>query len=78
VVTTQLRPGWLRKNGVPYSENTVMTEHFIAFSDESTDWFTVVTTIDDPTYLNQSFITSSNFKKEPDGSRWRPVPCKAS
>ncbi len=78
VVTTQLRPGWLRKNGVPYSENTVMTEHFISFSDEGTDWFTVVTTIDDPTYLNQSFITSSNFKKESDGSRWRPVPCKAS
>ena len=78
VVTTQLRPGWLRKNGVPYSENTVVTEHFIRFSDESDEWFTVVTTVEDPTYLTGSFITSTNFKREPDGSKWKPTPCKAS
>jgi hypothetical protein len=78
VVTTQLRPGWLRKNGVPYSENTVMTENFIRFSDESDEWFTVVTTVEDPTYLTQSFITSTNFKREADGSKFKPVACKAS
>jgi hypothetical protein len=76
VVTTQLRPGWLRKNGAPYSEKTLMTENFIRFSDEDAEWFTVVTTIEDPTYLNQSFITSSNFKREPDGSKWKPSPCR--
>jgi hypothetical protein len=78
VVTTQLRPAWLRKNGVPYSENTVMTEHFVRFSDEGDEWFTVVTIVEDPTYLTMSFITSTNFKREPDGARWKPTPCKAS
>ncbi len=77
VVTTQLRPGWLRKNGVPYSENTVVTEHFIRFADESDEWFTVVTTVEDPTYLTMSFITSTNFKREPDGCKFKPTPCKA-
>ena len=28
VVTTQMRPGYLRRNGVPYSANAVMTEYF--------------------------------------------------
>src|SRR5688572_6197089 len=28
VVTTTLRPGYLRKNGVPYSERTVLTEYY--------------------------------------------------
>jgi hypothetical protein len=78
VVTNQLRAGWLRKNGVPYSENTVMTEHFIRFADGSDEWFTVVTIVEDPTYLTQSFITSTNFKREADGSKFKPVPCKAS
>jgi hypothetical protein len=78
VVTTQLRPGWLRKNGVPYSENTVLTEHFVRFSDERDEWFTVVTIVEDPTYLTMSFITSTNFKREPDGARWKPTPCKVS
>jgi hypothetical protein len=78
VVTTQLRPAWLRKNGVPYSERTVLTEHFVRFSDESDEWFTVVTVVEDPTYLNMSFITSTNFKREPDGARWKPTPCRAS
>jgi len=78
VVTTQLRPAWLRKNGVPYSEKTVLTEHFVRFSDESDEWFTVVTIVEDPTYLTMSFITSTNFKREPDGAKWKPTPCKAS
>ena len=78
VVTTQMRPAWLRKNGVPYSENAVMTEHFIRFADDSDEWFTVVTIVEDPTYLTQSFITSTNFKREADGARFKPVACKAS
>ncbi|MEO8258739.1 MAG: hypothetical protein ABI868_15425 [Acidobacteriota bacterium] len=78
VVTTGMRGAWLRKNGVPYSENAVMTEHFIRFSDGSDQWFTVVTIVEDPTYLTQSFITSTNFKREADGARFKPVACRAS
>ena len=40
-------------------------------------WFTVMTIVDDPTYLTQPFITSTNFKREPDGSKWNPTSCRA-
>ena len=76
VVTTNLRAGWLRRNGVPYSENAIVTEYFDRFSDEQDEWFTVTTMVEDPQYLTQPFVISSNFKKEPDGSKWSPAPCK--
>jgi hypothetical protein len=78
VRTTDLKPGWLRKNGVPYSQNTVMTENFMRFTDGPDEWFTVGTTIEDPTYLDQSFITSTNFKREADGARFKPAACRTS
>ncbi len=28
--------------------------------------------------MNQSFLTSSNFKREPNGSKFKPTPCKAT
>jgi hypothetical protein len=82
VVTTNMRAAWLRKNGVPYSENAVLTEHFDHFIDGvgpgASEWFAVTTLVEDPAYLNMPFIISSNFKKEPDGSKWSPTPCKAN
>ena len=71
-----MRAGYFRSNGVPYSENAVMTEHFDRHAAFGTDWFTVTTTVDDPKYLTQPFITSTHFKKEADGSRWNPTPCE--
>jgi hypothetical protein len=76
-ITTNMRAGWLRKNGVPYSENAVLTEYFDRFTAGVDEWFTVTTMVDDPTYLTQPLIVSSNFKKEPDGSKFMPVPCRA-
>jgi hypothetical protein len=78
VVTTRLKEGYLRKNGVPYSDSAVVTEYFDRHSESNGDeWFTVTTIVDDPKYLAQSFITSTHFKKEPDASKWYPSPCKA-
>ena len=78
VTTTNLRAGYLRKNGVPYSEKTTVTEYFDYHKEPNGDeWFTVTTVVRDPQYLNGPFITSSDFKKEPDGSRWNPTPCSA-
>lgn len=79
VTTTGMRPGWLRRNGVPYSQDAVITEYFIRYSPAGAgEWLTVSTQVVDPTYLAQNpFITSSNFKKEPDGSKWNPQPCRA-
>jgi hypothetical protein len=75
VVTTGMKPGYVRWNGVPYSEDAVITEHYDrneAFGDA---WLTVTTIIEDPRYYNPPFITSSDFKREPNGSKWQPTPC---
>jgi hypothetical protein len=77
VVTTRIRPGYLRKNGVPFSANARLTEHFELFQDpDGLDWFVVTTIVDDPQYLNGPWVTTSHFKKEPDGSKWNPQPCQ--
>ena len=82
VVTTNMRAAWLRRNGVPYSENAVLTEHVDHFTDgvgpSASEWFAVTTMVEDPAYLNMPFVISSNFKKEPDGSKWSPTTCKAN
>jgi hypothetical protein len=79
VVTTNMRSGYLRKNGVPYSENARVTEYFDTGPYPNGGQLLVVTTIvDDPRYLTQPFIVSSHFKKEADGSKWDPTPCSAT
>jgi hypothetical protein len=78
VVTTNLRSGWLRTNGVPYSENVQLTETFIRFADGADEWMTITTRVEDPRYLGQGVLTSSNFKREPNGSKFKPAPCKAA
>ena len=79
VSTTNLTAGWLRKNGVPYSENAALTEYFDRFkAPNGDDWLVVTTIVSDPKYLNQDFVTSTHFKKEPNGTKWSPSPCKAS
>jgi hypothetical protein len=78
VTTTNVLPGWLRRNGVPYSQNATITEYFTRVTHPvAGDWFAVTTTVEDPTYLGQPFTTSSNFKKEANDSKWSPTPCKA-
>src|SRR5579872_4061754 len=47
VVTVGMKAGYLRKNGVPYSENTVLTEYFDRHTDYGSEWFTVTTVVDD-------------------------------
>ena len=79
VTTTNMRPGYLRKNGVPYSENARATEYFDVSPLPNNGQLMVVTTIvDDSRYLLQPFVISSNFKKEADGSKWDPTPCSST
>jgi len=35
----------------------------------------VTTQIEDPKYLREPLIWSTQFRKEPDGSKWRPTAC---
>ena len=77
VVTTNLRPGYLRRNGVPYSANARVTEYFNRVNEPNGDsWLIVTTMVEDPQYLNARFVTSSHFKKIPDDSPWKPTPCE--
>jgi hypothetical protein len=76
VVTTQLRPGYLRKNGAPYSANTVVNEFYDLSKEPNGDtWFHVTTIVKDPQYLDEPFVTSTDFKKQPDAAGWNPSPC---
>lgn len=76
VVTTRMRPGYLRKNGVPYSANTVLTEYWNVHRERNGDqWLVVTTMIEDPQNLQVPWLTSPNFKREADGSKWDPTPC---
>jgi hypothetical protein len=76
VVTTGMKPGYLRKNGVPYSADAVMTEYFDRFDLPDGEALLVVSTeVVDPTYLVTPFWTSTHFKKQRDASGWNPRPC---
>jgi hypothetical protein len=76
VVTTNMLPGYIRKNGVPYSGNAVLTEYVNRITGGENDSYLVVTAmVDDPAYLNQPFVRSYQFKKQPDATGWSPTPC---
>lgn len=76
--TTRMKPGYLRKNGVPYSATATMTEYFTRTTEPSgVSYLFVTTVVLDPVYLSSPFVTSTHFKKLADDSGWRPTPCKA-
>jgi hypothetical protein len=79
VVTTNLSPGYLRKNGVPYGEKAVVTEYFNRTPETYGATYLIVTTVvEDPDYLFGPFVTSSHFKKLPETNNgWDPSPCSA-
>ena|ERR1700722_9218031 len=78
VVTTALRPGYVRKNGAPYSGQAVVTEYYDLNTLPNGDqWLTVTTKVEDPAYFSRPYLTSSDFKKLPDASAWSPTPCSA-
>ena len=79
VVTTDMRPGYLRRNGVPYSGDAVLTEFFDRTDEPNGDaWLIVTSTLEDSTYLTQPLMTSTHFKREADGSKWHARPCEVT
>jgi hypothetical protein len=78
VRTSQLRPGYLRRNGVPYSTDAKLTEFYYVLEDGDVTWLIVITVVEDPQNLTQPFVTSRQFMKEPDASKWNPTACEAS
>ena len=78
VVTTRVKMGYIHKNGVPYSANATVTEYIDLFQEtDGNQYLLVKTIVNDPTYLTQEVITSSNFKKQSDDKGWKPGACEA-
>jgi cyclase len=61
VTTTHLKAGWLQRNGVAHSDEATMFERFIRHGDV----LTVVTLVDDPIYLEEPFVRSTNWVRDP-------------
>jgi hypothetical protein len=79
VTTTNLKAGFLRKNGVPYSDDTNLVEYYELITQPNGSPLLVVTiTTTDPTYLRQPFVITSQYKKEPSDAKWNPTACSAT
>src|SRR5499426_3401678 len=74
VVTTNLNGGYLLSSRNTYSENAVLTENFTRHSDFGAEYFTVTALIEDGGQTRS--LTSSTFKKEPNGSKFSPAGCE--
>jgi len=78
VTTSHLKSGYLRKNGVPYSEDAALAEYFDMLKEHNGDVMLVVTiVVTDPKYLREPFIITSHFKKQPDNTGWNPTACSS-
>jgi hypothetical protein len=76
VTTTNMKPGYIRKNGVPYSDKAVLTEYFTVLPGQQNDtYITLTAMVDDPAYLTGQFIRTYTFKKAADATGWDPTPC---
>ena len=61
VETTHIKQGWHRRNGVPASDQTTLTEYFIRHG----NYFTHVQVIKDPVYLSEPMIKTVHFEQNP-------------
>jgi len=76
VVTTRMRPGYVTRNGVPFSGNATLTEYYDLVKEKSGTQYLVLTSmLDDSTYMSQPMWTATHFKKQVDASRFNPVAC---
>jgi hypothetical protein len=55
--TTHLKWGWIRRNGVPASDQTTVT----TFYTRNSDVLTVTVMVHDPIYLTETLVRSSDF-----------------
>jgi hypothetical protein len=75
-VTTRLRPGYVRRNGVPYGANATLTEWFATVTEPDGNTYLLVTNIlEDAQYLNGPYVRTVQFRKQTDTNGWNPTPC---
>jgi len=78
VRTTHMRPGYIRKNGIPYSADAVLTENYGRLvDDDGTEYLALTQMVEDAVYLAQPVIRTMLFRKQANASGWNPTPCSA-
>jgi hypothetical protein len=78
VVTSHLRPGYLRRNGVPYGAGAVLTEYFQHLKDDDgSEYLAITGMLEDSQYLAQPWVRTSQFRKQADAKGWNPTACSA-
>jgi hypothetical protein len=79
ITTTNMRAGYLRRNGVPYSANALLTEFLDRTSEPNGDsWLVLTSVVEDSQYLQIPLVLTTHYKREPDGSKFRPRPCEVT
>ena len=71
ITTTHLKIGWIRRNGIPRSDKATVVEHWIRHE----KYLTWVVIINDPVYLTEPFIRTTDFVADPD-QEIAPYPCE--
>ncbi|MBM3817785.1 MAG: hypothetical protein FJW14_02030 [Acidimicrobiia bacterium] len=61
VTTTHLKAGFIRRNGVPTSDKATLTEYWVRRG----SYMTIFRIVEDPIYLDEPFVTSSTWWKDP-------------
>ena len=78
IVTSKLKAGYLQRNGIPYSANAIVTEYYDRVDEPGgTSYLVITTTVEDPTYLTEPYLTTTHFRKQADASGWDPSACAA-
>ena len=78
VNTTRMRPGYYRRNGVPYGAGATLTEWFTTVTEPDGNTYLLVTNVlEDPEYIQGAYVRTVQFKKQTDASGWTPTPCSA-
>ena len=72
VKTTHLKAGWIRRNGLPLSDQATMTDRFHRYD----DILSHVTIVEDPVYLTEPLVKTNLFRLTPSGVM-TPYPCEA-
>ena len=70
VTTTHLKEGWVRRNGLPRSDKATLIEYFI----RNDRYLTLVTVVDDPVYLTEPLVRTSDWVLDP-GVQLSPFSC---
>ena len=71
VTVTHVKEGYVRRNGLARSEKAKLTENWIRHG----DWLTVVTYVDDPVYLTEPFVRSTDYELDVH-QQIPPYPCE--